>query len=167
MNTPALPPTAAPKHRYKLDERLEKHPWRKSINRMSRQLEPDWHSVRGIKDTQTGEWHTEPREKKPVHFLEVRRLNGMPPLTPQKVRGVLKKAGIEFSTSHTTRIRGWHSTTSGATVWQADNGAISVGYVFHHWAKERQYHAMLAPALAALRAAGLNPTQHDDGRIEL
>ena len=161
------PPSTPGKHRYKLEERLEKHPWRKSINRMSRQLEPDWRSVRGIKDTQTGEWHTEPREKKPVHFLGVRMLNGMPPLTPQKVRAVLKKAGIEFSTSEATRVAGWHHTTSGVAVWQNGYGSISVGYVFHHWAKERPYLKVLAPALKALQDAGLNPTQHDDGRIEL
>lgn len=161
------PPSTPGKHRYKLEERLEKHPWRKSINRMSRQLEPDWHSVRGIRDTQTGEWHTEPREKKPVHFLEVRRLNGMPRLTPQKVRAVLKKAGMDFSTTSTTRVPGWHRVSTGYKVWQSEDGAISVGYEFYHWAKERPYHGVLAPALAVLRAAGLNPTQHDDGRIEL
>lgn len=154
-------------HRYELEERLAKHQWRKRINRMSRQLEPDWYSARGIKDTQTGEWHTEPSNKHASQFADVRRLNGMPPLTPQKVRAVLKKAGIKFSESHTTRVRGWYDTTSGVTVRQHDDGAITVGYTFGRWAKECPRQTALAPALKALQDAGLNPTQHDDGRIEL
>ena len=161
------PPSTPGKHRYKLEERLEKHPWRKRRRPISKALEPDLTRVRGIRDTQTGEWHTEPREKKPVHFLEVRRLNGMPRLTPQKVSAVLKKAGMDFSTTSTTRIPGWHRVSSGYKVWQSEDGAISVDYEFHHWAKERPYLKVLAPALKALQDAGLNPTQHDDGRIEL
>lgn len=161
------PPSTPGKHRYKLDETTAPHPWRKHRHPNSKALEPDLTWVRGIRDTQTGEWHTEPREKKPVHFLEVRRLNGMPRLTPQKVRAVLKKAGMDFSTTSTTRIPGWHRVSTGYKVWQSEDGAISVGYVFHHRAKERPYQTVLAPALAVLRAAGLNPTQHDDGRIEL
>ena len=161
------PPNPNHKHRYKLDETTAPHPWRKRRHPISKALEPDLTWVRGIRDTQTGEWHTEPREKKPVHFLEVRRLNGMPPLTPQKVRAVLKKAGMDFSTTSATRITGWHRVSSGHKVWQSEDGAISVGYEFYHWAKERPYHGVLAPALAVLRAAGLNPTQHNDGRIEL
>lgn len=161
------PSTPAPKHRYKLDETTAPHPWRKRRHPISKALEPDLTWVRGIRDTQTGKWHIEPRSKTAAQFADVRKLNGLPPLTPQKVRGVLKKAGIEFSTTHATRIRGWHSTTSGTTVWQSDNGSISVGYSFNHWAKERPYRTVLAPALKALQDAGLNPTQHEDGRIEL
>ena len=161
------PPNPNHKHRYKLDETTAPHPWRKRRHPISKALEPDTYWVRGIRDTQTGEWHTEPREKKPVHFLEVRRLNGMPPLTPQKVRAVLKKTGMDFSTTSTTRIPGWHRVSSGYKVWQSEDGAISVGYVFHHWAKERPYLKVLAPALKALQDAGLTPTQHPDGRIEL
>lgn len=154
-------------HRYELDERLGKHQWRKSINRISRQLEPDWYWARGIKDTHTGEWHTEPGNKHASQFADVRRLNGMPPLTPQKVRAVLKKAGIVFSESHTTRVRGWYSTTSGVTVRQSNTGAIHVDYTFGQWVKERPLQTVLAPALKALQDAGLNPTQHDDGLITL
>ena len=53
------------------------------------------------------------------------------------------------------------------TVWQTETGTINVGYVFNHWAKDRPYQTVLAPALKALQDAGLNPTQHEDGRIEL
>lgn len=154
-------------HRYELDETTAPHPWRKRRHPISRALEPDRVWVRGIRDTQTREWHTKPGNKHASQFADVRRLNGMPPLTPQKVRAVLKKAGIKFSESHTTRVRGWYNTTSGVTVRQHDDGAITVGYTFGRWAKECPRQTALAPALKALQDAGLNPTQHDDGRIEL
>lgn len=161
------PPPAAPERRYMLAETLEPHPWRKRRNPISKVLEPTWQPKRGIRDTQTREWHTKPMPRSQSQYADVRAANGLPPLTTQKVRSVLKKAGLVFSASHTTRIRGWHHTTSGVTVWQAEDGSISVGYNFNHWAKERPYQTMLAPALKALQDAGLNPTQHEDGRIEL
>lgn len=154
-------------HRYKLDEKLVPHPWRQRRHPISGALEPShtWH--RGIQDSERNEWAVEPQPKTVAQFAEVRRLNGMPPLTPQKVRGVLKKAGIRFSESHATRVHGWHSVSSGVTVWQDMTGAISIGYTFNHWAKERPYQTMLAPARKALEDSGLPFTQHDDGRIEL
>lgn len=155
------------KHRYQLDETTAPHPWRKRRHPISKALEPDLMWVRGIRDTQTGEWHVQPRSRDAGQFAEVRALNGLPPLTPQKVRGVLRKARIQSSSSHTTRVRGWHHVSSGTTVWQSDDGSITVGYAFNHWAKEHHVKELLAPALKALQDAGLNPTQHDDGRIEL
>lgn len=161
------PPNPNHKRRYQLDETTAPHPWRKRRHPISKALEPDLMWVRGIRDTQTREWHVQPRMKSADQFAEVRALNGLPPMTPQKVRGVLKKAGMDFSTTSTTRIPGWHRVSSGYKVWQSEDGAISVGYEFNHWAKERPYHKVLGPALKALQDAGLNPTQHDDGRIEL
>ena len=161
------PPTPAPKRRYELREQSADHPWRKVRVTGMNQLVPALTWKRGVWDNETHGWHTEPREKKPVHFLAVRALNELPPLTQQKVRGVLKKTGMDFSTTSTTRIPGWHRVSSGYKVWQSEDGAISVGYVFHHWAKERPYLKVLAPALKALQDAGLTPTQHPDGRIEL
>jgi hypothetical protein len=155
------------KRRYELREQAADHPWRKVRVTGMNQLVPALTWKRGVWDNETHGWHTEPREKKPVHFLAVRTLNGMPPLTPQKVRGLLKKAGIMFSSTRTTRIRGWYSTTSGVSVSQHDDGVITVGYEFNHWAKEFPTAKMLATPLKVLQDAGLNPTQLDDGRIEL
>lgn len=152
--------------RYKLDETFEPHPWRKRRGHNG-QLIPALQPLRGVKDTETGDWHTKPRPRRQSQYADARAANGLPPLTTQKVRSMLKKAGLYFSTSHTTRVRGWHSITSGVTVWQTETGTIHVGYVFNHWAKERPYLTKLAPALKALQDAGLNPTQHEDGRIEL
>lgn len=160
------PPPEVPKRRYKLDETLEPHPWRKRRDHNG-QLIPALQSRRGVKDTETGDWHTKPRPRHQSQYADARAANGLPPLTTQKVRSVLKKAGLHFSALHTTRVRGWHSTTSGVTVWQTETGTIHVGYVFNHWAKAHPYQTMLAPALKALQDAGLNPTQHEDGRIEL
>ena len=166
MSLPPIP--RVPKgYRYELRDRHAEHPFRKRRNPISKALEPDITWLRGVWDNETHDWATKPRSKDAGQFADVRKLNGLPPLTQQKVRGVLRKARLDFSKSHTTRVRGWHSTTSGITVWQSDDGAISVGYVFHHWAKERPYLKVLAPAMKALQDAGLNPTQHDDGRIEL
>lgn len=167
MTNPFVAPPAAPKRRYELREQSAPHPWRKVRVTGMTKLVPALSWLRGVWDNETDDWATKPRSKDAGQFADVRKLNGLPPLTPQKVRGVLKKAGIDFSSTHTTRIRGWHSTTSGTTVWQSDDGSISVGYSFNHWAKERPYRTVLAPALKALQDAGLNPTQHEDGRIEL
>lgn len=152
--------------RYKLDENIVPHPWRKR-RAPDGTLLPAWHSVRGIKDTTTGEWHAVPTLRAQSQFQDVRTLNGMPPLTPQKVRAVLKRAGINFSESHSTRIRGWHNTTSGTTVWQTETGELCVGYNVNHWTKDPDFPKLLAPAFKALQQAGLNPTQRDDGLITL
>lgn len=161
-----LPPPTPDTQRYELKESSGPHPWRKWRNRDG-QLVPAVQWTRGIWDRQTRDWHTQPTAKSQSQFADVRKLNGMPPLTLQKVRGVLRRASITASATHTTRIPGWYHTTSGTTVWQSDDGAINVGYNFHHHAKERPYVKVLTPSLKALQDAGLNPTQHPDGRIEL
>lgn len=153
--------------RYKLDETTGPHPWRKRRNPISQALEPAYQMMRGIKDTETREWHTPPKSRAQSQFIEVRALNGLPPLTRQKVQGVLKRAGLHFSETHTTRVAGWYHTTAGVTVWQSEEGEIKVGYTFHHHAKERPYNIVLAPALKALQEAGLNPQQTEDGLITL
>ena len=153
--------------RYELDEQLAPHPWRKRRNAMSKALEPDYTIVRGIRDTETGDWHTQPRSKSAGQFTDVRALNGMPPLTMQKVRSVLKSAAISFSKSHSTRIRGWHSVTSGVTIQQTKTGELRIGYNANHWAEDRDVPKLLAPALKALQEAGLNPQQTEDGLITL
>lgn len=155
------------KRRYELREQAADHPWRKVRITGQSQLVPALTWKRGVWDNETHDWATKPLRKEASQFAEVRALNGMPPLTQQKVRGLLKKAGINFSSTHTTRIRGWHSTTSGVSVSQHDDGVIIVGYSFNHWAKEFPTAKMLATPLKVLQDAGLNPTQRDDGRIEL
>ena len=167
MSTPAPLPAAKPKHRYELKETTGEHPWRKRRNPLTRELEPAFYWMRGVWDNERKDWHAQPRSKDAGQFADVRLLNGLLPLNVQQVRGVLRKARIQFSTSETTRVRGWHHVTSGVTVWQSEDGSISVGYVFNHWAKEHHVKELLTPALNVLQAAGLNPTQHDDGRIEL
>lgn len=153
--------------RYKLDEATGLHPWRKRRNPLSGALEPAYQALRGIKDTETGEWHTEPRAKRQLPYTLVREANGLPPLSRQKVQAALKNRGIDFSETHTTRIRGWHNTTSGVTVWQSETGEIHVGYNVNHWAKDPDFPKLLAPAFKALQQAGLNPTQREDGLITL
>lgn len=152
--------------KYELFEATGKHPWRvrKDFNG---KLVPAYMALRGIRDVKTREVHTEPRRLHASQVTEVRALNGMPPLTMQKVRGVLRKANISASETHTTCVRGWHNVTSGTTVWQDIHGAIHVGYNVSHWAKDPDFPKLLAPAFAALQAAGLNPTQADDGMITL
>lgn len=163
----STPPNPGRKYRYELRDRSAQHPFRKRRNPISKALEPDITWLRGVWDRETHDWATKPRSKDAGQFADVRKLNGLPPLTQQKVRGVLRKARLDFSTTSTTRIPGWHRTSSGYKVWQSDDGAISVGYEFNHWAKERPYLKMLTPVLKVLQDAGLNATQYDDGRIEL
>lgn len=153
--------------RYKLDETTGKHPWRKRRNPYNGTLEPAYQALRGIRDTETGEWHTEPATRRQLHYVLVREANGLPQLSRQKVQAALKTRGIQFSETHTTRVRGWHNTTGGVKVWESDTGVINVGYNVSHWTKDPDFPALLAPAFKALQQAGLNPTQRDDGLITL
>lgn len=154
--------------RYELKDQFHPHPWRKVINPISRQLEPAHYSRRGVWDSEANEWATTPADRAQSQYADVRRLNGLPLLTPQKVRAVLKKAGLVLDSTHTTRIRGWHGHTGGYSVEQDARGRLFTGYVFDHWRRDKPYDAVLAKALAALQGAGLTcELQLESRRIEL
>jgi hypothetical protein len=55
------------------------------------------------------------------------------PVTTQKVRAVLRKAGVRLSTSSTTAVKGWHDHTEGYEVHKYYPDRIAVDYTFGTW----------------------------------
>jgi len=82
------------------------------------------------------------------------------PLTAAKVRSVLRQAGYDCAKSHTTRVRGWRSWSSGFLV--RDCGKIIVEYKAD-FPSENRVRAWLERYRVALSAAGLAVTDgpHD------
>jgi|GEM_PF-4787941 hypothetical protein len=78
-----------------------------------------------------------------------------------RVRAALKAAGVEFSSSYSSRIRGWRNWSRGVTVEVGHRDMLA--RVIAHGDIREYREKDLARAVAALRTAGF--TLSDDGRV--
>lgn len=135
------------------------HPW---ANRRNANGEIVRKVVEGAEvfDTETRDYIGEGTTKIVAAYDRARELNGMPPMTTAKIKRALSKARIPLSTSHATRIRGWHNWTAGIEVRRGPSGTFVLSYTRRmHGNDPMDIPALMDRAAEALKSAGIECTR--------
>lgn len=143
-------------HRYQLSYTSMPHPWKRRHDAVTGALVPVSVEACYVRDTQTGDYASDPSTKGAMIHDLVREKNGLPAVSLPAIKRALTKAKLSLSETHATRIRGWHNWTPGLEISRSVDGTFALTYVSRRYGEDKtDVPALMRRAVDALAAAGI------------